>query len=168
MAGLIVGGAVGTGFLDPAILVTAMNFGAGEDDLESPWDTAMVDFEIEKIRGIESQEFGDKLIWKNLVTNCWVKGDKVLQVGTKIFCKLTDMNDSVIAESFVTVTDPCVDPEKDLCVQGPAPANTGFQIHIPKSTPQPFAFDVQDVIILVVEPGITGMQIGRASCRERV
>ena len=98
----LVGIFAGTGFLAPAIdMVWVQTIGVGDADLESPLHHAAVDLKVEPTLGMGPD--GETMIFKNKFTKCsfhaGVEDFNTLQNLDKVICKLTDINNKVIAEA---------------------------------------------------------------------
>jgi hypothetical protein len=89
---------LGMGFLAPGFTLNVQQLGAQETDLESPINTANVDFEVRKINGVNLS--GDP-VFKNRIVRCSFHTPTTLETGTQIFCKLTDKDSDIVAEGDV-------------------------------------------------------------------
>ena len=131
----IAGAGLGVGFLNaPSIDVVAQDVGVGHDTLTSPLDTAYVGFHITAIAG--NQGF-----FKNQYDMCIFKPNLLLESGSTIFCKLTDMQSKVVAEG-----------KKVLVQDLPAYSKTNIPILTKISTGSLLVNNIQDVTIVVQGP----------------
>jgi len=105
----VIGIFAGTGFLAPAIdMVWVQTIGVGDADLESPLHHAGVDLDIAAFPGVGPN---GQPIFKNKFVSCsfhaGTQDFNTLQNLDKVICKLTDINNKVIAEQFIQF---CPDP----------------------------------------------------------
>jgi len=87
----IAGTGLGAGFLGNTITLDVQSLGVGETNLASPIDDAIIKFNIEQFTG--NQGF-----IKNVITDCFIESPQVIVKDSTVYCKLTDVNDNVIAE----------------------------------------------------------------------
>jgi hypothetical protein len=131
----VVAAAVGVGSLNNTITLLVQQFGVGSADIQSPITNAAVDFTIEAIPSQDGTEL------KNVITACSFHSDEDVELGSKIICKLTDVNHKVIAEGTLTLVQPYV-------------AST--TVHVPITiTAFPNAnavVNVKDVTLIVIGP----------------
>jgi len=92
---------LGMGFLNNTFVLNLQNLGVAETDLASPITAANIDFTISKIKGVNVQ--GDP-VFKNRIVKCSFHSFSELGTGSTIICKLTDIDDDVIAEGKVILT----------------------------------------------------------------
>ncbi len=91
----IAAGALGLGALGNPIALTVQQLGVGETDLVSPIDSAKIAFGIQKVPVSEGAT-----TFKNIIRYCVITNtdDVAIPAGSKIFCKLTDIDGNVAAE----------------------------------------------------------------------
>ena len=90
-----------SGFLfgNTSFNLIAQDLGAKETDLQSPIDTARVDFVISKINGLGP----DGPVFKNRITKCSFHSDDSIPRSGAIICKLTH-NNNIVAEGRLDLT----------------------------------------------------------------
>ena len=93
------------GFLAPGFTLNVQQLGAQETFLESPINTASIDFTISKIEGINLA--GDT-VFKNRIVRCSFHSPTSLEVDSVIICKLTDKDRDVVAEGRIDLATPYV------------------------------------------------------------
>ena len=89
------------GFLAPGFTLNVQQLGAQETFLESPINTASIDFTISKIEGVNLA--GDT-VFKNRIVRCSFHSPTTLEAGSVIICKLTDENGDIVAEGRLDLT----------------------------------------------------------------
>jgi hypothetical protein len=99
----VAGMGLGMGFLAPGFTLNVQQLGAQETLLESPINTANVDFTISKIEGINLA--GDT-VYKNRIVRCSFHTPTDLEVGSAIICKLTDKDRDIVAEGRLNLLQP--------------------------------------------------------------
>ena len=83
------------GFLAPGFELNVQQLGAQETLLESPIQTANVDFVVSKITGVSLA--GDT-VFKNRIVRCSFHSPQDIGAGGAIICKLTDLEGDIVAE----------------------------------------------------------------------
>jgi len=83
------------GFLAPGFTLNVQQLGAQETFLESPINTANIDFEISKIVGVN---LAGNTVFKNQITKCSFHSPSTIGAGGVIICKLTDKDRDIVAE----------------------------------------------------------------------
>jgi len=96
--------AMSTGFLSTQFAITAQNLGVAETDLVSPINTATIDLELAKLTdaahtGVLHTHF------HNVIDKCSFHSPTTLGIGSTIICKLTDLDDDVIAEGKIVLVN---------------------------------------------------------------
>jgi hypothetical protein len=91
----VAAGALSMGFLAPGFTLNVQQLGAQETDLESPINTANVDFRIARMN---VQGVGTHPAYANVISACSFHTPTTLETGTTIFCKLTDKDSDIVAE----------------------------------------------------------------------
>src|SRR3989304_2287353 len=91
----VAGAGISMGFLAPGFYLIVQQLGAEETLLESPINTAYVDFEVTKISGIN---LVGETVFKNRITKCSFETPTALGVGSVVICKLTDKDHDIVAE----------------------------------------------------------------------
>ncbi len=139
--------AMGTGFLgNPIDLSMVQLIGVGETDLKSPITKANIDFIIAR----DSENIEGITIFRNVIAYCVVEPNSGhIEEGSKVFCKLTDANDNVIAEGITQLS-------RDVWANQ---EGSTFRVHI-GTTSFPFANDVtevHDIILVILGPSMTDM-----------
>ena len=86
--------AMGVGFLAPGFDLTLQGLGAQEELLESPIDTASVDFVISKLTTLKDS----KTVFLNLISACSFHSPQSIGTGGTIICKLLDSVGDIVAE----------------------------------------------------------------------
>jgi len=132
----IAGGAMGVGFLGNTITLDVQQIGVGETNLASPIDAAIIDFTIMRASG----DVNGVTETHNVIAKCHITPDKELAKGSTVFCKLTDINDNVIAEGK-TLLDTHVNAGSTLWVDVD-----------PKDFPNNKVQNVHDVVLVVQSP----------------
>jgi len=139
--------AMGTGFLaNPIDLSMVQLIGVGETDFLSPIDKMNVDLDVVVLEGQVLSDGKTLKVFKNIIQNCIVESnDKTLLKGSKIFCKLTDENDSIVIEGMTVL-------------QMDKMAHETFAV--PINDPNGILNDVRnihDIIIVILGPSQTDM-----------
>jgi len=138
---------LGTGFLaNPIDLSMVQMLGVGETDFTSPVDKMNVDLDVVALAGQILQDGKTLKVFKNVIQNCIVESnDKTLVMGSKVICKLTDENDSVVIEGMTLL-------QMDKMA--------GETFAVPINDPNGVLNDVRnihDIIIVVLGPSQTDM-----------
>ena len=122
---------LGAGFLGNVITLDVQLLGVGETNLGTPIKDASIKFNIEQVPGNQNN-------FKNIIADCIIESPQVIVKDSKIFCKLTDIDDNVTAEG-------------SRILSTVLPANTPTIIHI--LDPNFLRSQVQNVhdVILVVQ-----------------
>ena len=108
----IAGTGLGAGFLGNTIDLNVQLLGVGETDLASPIEDASIKFNV--------VPFKDDLGIKNVVADCIIESPQEIVKDSRVFCKLTDINDNVAAEGSRDIqadlhpNNPTVIPRDDL------------------------------------------------------
>ena len=101
--------ALGIGSLGNTITLNVQDLGVGETDLASPITEADVDFEIARASGMVL----DTLETHNVISACYIHvvnadplnqlpGVSQIDLGSTVYCKLTDIDGNVVAEGTET------------------------------------------------------------------
>lgn len=88
--------ALGAGSLTNVIDLTVQEFGVGDKTIDSPTDSASVDFHIDQVK--------TNGVFYNVVDLCTIVAADDLGQGSLVFCKLTDSDGDIVAEGHKTVT----------------------------------------------------------------
>jgi hypothetical protein len=94
---------LGMGFLAPGFTLNVQQLGAQETLLESPINTANVDFTIDKVE-TEVTEGGTHTAYLNVISRCSFHSPTSLGATSVIICKLTDKDHDIVAEGKLTLT----------------------------------------------------------------
>jgi len=132
----IAGGAMSIGFLGNTISLDVQQIGVGETNLSSPIDAAKIDFTIMRASG----DVNGVTETHNVIAKCHITPDKQIDAGSTVFCKLTDINDNVIAEGQVLLTTH-VDADGTMWIDVD-----------PKDFPANKVQNVHDVVLVVQSP----------------
>ena len=133
--------ATSVGFLNNTFVLNVQNLGVAETDLASPIKVANIDLELLKMTAAPDAD-STRTHFHNVIDKCSFHSPEALGVGSTIICKLTDLDDDVIAEGKTVLRQP---------YPGSAP---GFFVDI-SQTAYPWSNDVQkvhDVKIVVLGP----------------
>jgi len=133
--------ATSVGFLNNTFVLNVQNLGVAETDLESPIKVANIDLELLKMTAARDAD-STRTHFHNVIDKCSFHSPEPLGVGSTIICKLTDIDDDVIAEGKTVL---------QRAYQGSLP---GFFVDI-SQTAYPWSNDVQkvhDVKIVVLGP----------------
>ena len=134
-------GAMSMGFLTNVIdLSMVQQFGVGAATIETPITNAYVDFVITPVPAVN----GGVAVFKNVITKCNIQSSGDLLMGSKVICKLTDINSNVVIEGMTLL-------------QNLVPA--GNVIMVPINDPELTlnrVENIHDVIIVAVGPAQTG------------
>ena len=138
--------AMSMGFLSNTFFLNVQTLGVAETDLKSPIKTANVDLEIGKHA---SGPDGDSTNahYHNTIDACSFHSPTTLGTGSTIICKLTDIDNDVIAEG------------KTVLIRTYTGSNPYFFVDI-QQTAFPWSNDVQNVhdvkiVVLGPKPDIT-------------
>jgi hypothetical protein len=133
----IAAAALGIGSLNNEIILSVQDLGVGEETLESPIDFAKVAFGIQKVPVSEGAD-----TFKNIIRYCIITNtdDVAIPSGSKIYCKLTDIDGNVAAEG-----------SKVLGTQLGAGVSTQIQINDDELM-QAKVQNIHDVILVVQGP----------------
>ena len=110
------------------------SFGYGAATFEDPVQSVSITAKVSRTFGLITADF------KDIITECIFRSPQLLESGSTLFCKLVDVNDSVIAEGKLVLTS-------DL--------STNVPTVIPIQTFSPFsnnANTVHNIIFLVQGP----------------
>ena len=91
------------GFLAPGFTLNVQQLGAQETFLESPINTANVDFELLKVE-IEVPGPGTHTAFLNIIDACSFHSPSDIGATGVIICKLTDENRNIVAEGRLDLT----------------------------------------------------------------
>ena len=143
----VVAVAMGTGFLaNPIDLSMVQMLGVGETDFMSPILKANVDLDVVVLEGQILQNGESLKVFKNVIQNCIIESnDKTLEKGSKVICKLTDENDSVVIEGMTVLS-------MDVMA--------GETFAVPINDPNGILNDVRnihDIILVILGPSQTDM-----------
>ena len=133
--------ATSVGFLNNTFVLNVQNLGVAETDLASPIKVANIDLELLKMTAAPDTD-STRTHFHNVIDKCSFHSPEALGVGSTIICKLTDIDDDVIAEGKTVL---------QRAYQGSLP---GFFVDI-SQTAYPWSNDVQkvhDVKIVVLGP----------------
>jgi len=133
--------ATSVGFLNNTFVLNVQNLGVAETDLASPIQVANIDLELAKKTAAPDTD-STRTHFHNVIDKCSFHSPEALGVGSTIICKLTDIDDDVIAEGKTVLRTP---------YPGSFP---GFFVDI-SQTAYPWSNDVQkvhDVKIVVLGP----------------
>jgi|SRR3989344_576999 len=133
----IAAAALGIGSLSNTIDLNVQDLGVGETDLVSPIDNAKIGFGIQKVPVSAGAD-----TFKNIIRYCVITNtdDVAIPTGSKIFCKLTDIDGNVAAEG-----------SKVLGTQLGAGVSTQIQINDDELM-QAKVQNIHDVILVVQGP----------------
>ena len=96
----IAGAAMSVGFLGNVITLDVQLLGVGETNLGTPITQADIDFSIKRVSGL----VGATTQTHNVISECHITPGQQIDAGSTVFCKLTDVNDNVVAEGQVDVS----------------------------------------------------------------
>ena len=133
--------ATSVGFLNNTFVLNVQSLGVAETDLASPIQVANIDLELAKKTAAPDAD-STRTHFHNVIDKCSFHSPQALGVGSTIICKLTDLDDDVIAEGKTVLRTP---------YPGSLP---GFFVDI-SQTAYPWSNDVQkvhDVKIVVLGP----------------
>ena len=133
--------ATSVGFLNNTFVLNVQNLGVAEQDLASPIQVANIDLELAKKTAAPDAD-STRTHFHNVIDKCSFHSPQALGIGSTVICKLTDLDDDVIAEGKTVLRTP---------YQGSLP---GFFVDI-SQTAYPWSNDVQkvhDVKIVVLGP----------------
>jgi len=97
----VAGTGLSMGFLAPGFTLNLQQLGAQETLLESPINTASIDFTISKIEGIN---LAGNTVFKNRIVKCSFHSPTNIGAGGAIICKLTDKDRDIVAEGRLDLT----------------------------------------------------------------
>ena len=119
--------ALSMGSLTNVINLDVQDFGVGEETIETPVTQADVDFNIGQVTT------GGFLY--NVIDICTITPGQTLDAGSTLFCKLTNIDDQIVAEGHKTVTtqvdagDPVTIPITQLVLDDPPFSHNVKNIH---------------------------------------
>ena len=94
--------AMSMGFLTNTFVLNVQTLGVAEEDLISPIKTANVDLELTRLTAGPDGD-ATRTHYHNVIHQCSFHTFTTLGTGSTIICKLTDLDDDVIAEGKVVL-----------------------------------------------------------------
>ena len=94
--------AMSMGFLTNTFVLNVQTLGVAEEDLISPIKTANVDLELTRLTAGPDGD-STRTHYHNVIDKCSFHTFTTLGTGSTIICKLTDLDDDVIAEGKVVL-----------------------------------------------------------------
>ena len=137
-------GAMSMGFLTNTIdLSMVQQFGVGEATIESPVDTAYIDFIIDRTTYTKD----GKTVMRNVIDQCRVQLNKAIPEGSHIVCKLTDALSNVVAEGALWIM---------TTLPAGTPTNVPITLFASGTPMDSDVTNIHDVILVVIGPEQTG------------
>ena len=91
---------LGMGFLAPGFDLVVQQVGAKHTLLETPINTAYIDFVVSAIEGVN---LDGKTVFKNRITQCSFETPTFLAESSVVICKLSDEDGDIVAEGRLDI-----------------------------------------------------------------